>query len=959
MIKDVEQDYLRTVLFGGEKNEALKNLRQSYGQNHEARIAALNKKLAKLRKMASQAEKVAKGGCTGDPKFLEGLFVRANWAGGEVGMEYVQQAFLKRMRHCASQSPSSQPQEEELPEWVESVLKRMKLLTPDKLIWQPQNGFPAQWHCQEDSNGSVQSFGELMYEYCSCALWKNTGWKVRQIQIIRQIRTFADVSEAELNHAQAIADAWLEYAEALLERVQRGDLDSCSQEQLADYLAECEKLGGPLPKRVNALLKPLASRKTVSPVKKKTEKASGGSPQKKPQYSPKIREHEVAITCKNANGNGEKKKSSMPDVASSARVPNDISSLRPAKSWLLFVDESGSSFNAGDMGLVAGVLCDAANPLPAQPPLHACHDRDEKLLVAGDKVIETLLNHPQCGVLVMPVKTYASVSGWAGMIASFIELVMAMLPLSEDSQKTTLKVWVENRGNEYASSKHFALLQDTSRTLLMRHFPSRASLIDLKVQVMDKNHPQNAYPDLVAHTCFMRDENPVARQRFAKTRWKGVCFLDYSIDNLRDTLADFQSGDLMDAKNWSTLLAKGAFRKPGLLGCLLNSIGNEVRNDFHAWTYYLDATVQHLSSKALDLQQLRDQLAWLKNYQPPSSTLPPRVQLLWLTSKLSEANHLGEIELEMPVVKEFQRLSELLFLEDAPLVCFAYLHLAVEQTNAFQFEGAQRILLDYAALAGVKTNRLASVATRVQQAMKALHPAIPGLRYYGQMLSSLGCHRAFLGDYQAAQEYFRQAIACFEKLSDNQAGDIDHTRAYLVTAMMDCDPDSPQTREELGRYLGGPLGDAARRLSGSDENRDMYRHHILLRYLALGKEPLAVQIYLEQAAHWKVKYGHPWELIEFYRALLVPSGEKRTALLHSALEIARDGGFTLLVIAAVILGALVLEEDSAQTDLAKTVADLEQTHPELATLYVPLKEQPARRLPPLALAQAVLPFYFR
>ncbi|MBQ6471980.1 MAG: hypothetical protein IJJ33_08350 [Victivallales bacterium] len=828
--------------------------------------------------------------------------------------------------------------------------------TAPRPAWQPQDGFPVGWkrgQCgwRTSQRSCSNPFGERMYEYCKAGLWDGPDGDVRQKRLVREIQQLRYISKSELDKALAIAEAWLKRARKLLSRVRQELADSEPPELTKALRDEVVGMGGPLQEKANRMVNDEMQRRMRRPL---IETYKVDIRPEKPMLNQGLQEIPLPEGVPSAP-NAVTSDSGRKDVC------NDISALGDAPHWCLYVDESGREFDTNGRGLVAGVLFDARNPLPEQPPLHASNDWTEDALVAGDKAIEALLQHRQCGVLALPAKAYTSATGWASMVASFIELVMAMLPLPKDDKETALTVYVEQKG-DYASSANFGFLADACRYNLMQHFPQRADRIKLEMNVMDKTCPYNAYPDLVAHTCFTgssRFGNPVARQRFVITGWEGVCFLDHSIEELRDALSAFQSGNLLSTRDWNHLLAKGAWHKPGLLGALLKSVGKEAQNDPKCWEQYLEATIEHLSSKSLNLRQLRDQLDWLKNYQPLSAHLPPRVQLLWLTSKLAEANHLGQISQETPVVREFQRLSQLLFQEDAPLVCFAHLHLAVAQTNAFQFEEAQRILMEYTALAGVKTDEEASVSVRVRQAMKALNPAIPGLRCYGQMLSSLGQHEAFQGNNQAAVEYFHQAISCFGQLTEDQAGDIDQTRAYLVTSQMDCAPDDQETKTELERYLGAPLVEAARRLAASDEDCDKYHHHILLRYLVLGRAPEAVQAYLEQASRWKVGYGHPWELIEFYRALLVVSAQKRLSHLHKALDIAREGGFTLLVIAAVILGALSLDEESALPELAKAVSGLERNQPELGALFAPLKEQPTRRLAPLALAQAVLPFNFR
>ncbi len=79
---------------------------------------------------------------------------------------------------------------------------------------------------------------------------------------------------------------------------------------------------------------------------------------------------------------------------------------------------------------------------------------------------------------------------------------------------------------------------------------------------------------------------------------------------------------------------------------------------------------------------------------------------------------------------------------------FAKLHLAVSYTDEFAFEEARAQL----------------------RPLEAVAPAVMGLRYHGQLMSSLGQHAAFLGDLQTAVGYFKAAVRDFSGLSHQTEG---------------------------------------------------------------------------------------------------------------------------------------------------------------------------------------------
>jgi hypothetical protein len=186
------------------------------------------------------------------------------------------------------------------------------------------------------------------------------------------------------------------------------------------------------------------------------------------------------------------------------------------------------------------------------------------------------------------------------------------------------------------------------------------------------------------------------------------------------------------------------------------------------------------------------------------------------------------------------------------------------------------------------------------------------------------------------------------------------------------DAATPDADDRLAAYLwGGPFSPEklvaeARRLAASAEPVEKYAHHILLRRLVeLPENHPARAAYLEEKPRWaEPAVGHPWELIEFYRALLLPAGPDRDARLESAYDLAlAEGGPTLQVIAAVIQDAAFCDGGNVDREAyGNLVACCAEALPALGEARLAaLRGQldPATRLAPLDLAKAVLPFNFR
>jgi hypothetical protein len=244
---------------------------------------------------------------------------------------------------------------------------------------------------------------------------------------------------------------------------------------------------------------------------------------------------------------------------------------------------------------------------------------------------------------------------------------------------------------------------------------------------------------------------------------------------------------------------------------------------------------------------------WLAQAMPSDEAIPDTLRLVWLTVNLAHANHLGATENEW--LTDLNRLSANLYEEVAPLCCHADLHLAVAMTNRFDFAGAM-------------------------QAVARWHdrsPEVPGLRYWGQCRSTMGQHFAFVGNPESAQKAFTEALNAFSRLSDPivRRREIDKTSCYAAIAAMD-DESLNDARAVVENYLGD-LAMAVNRLASSDDG-DHYQHHTLLRWIVYRNDHALGDAYLSLRESWCSGFGHPWPLIEVYRAILIHPSDPKAAI---------------------------------------------------------------------------------
>ena len=659
--------------------------------------------------------------------------------------------------------------------------------------------------------------------------------------------------------------------------------------------------------------------------------------------------------------------------------PNCVAALAPSERWTILVDETGNDFEKGGVFPKGSAITDKYRPgyrqqagtpearpgkdialvipsstnLRPKPGFHTCGDGDSAPGFNEFKDVIRCVRNASCGVLGVDVNALPNVHSeqWISTKETLLDLILRQLPLVPD-RTADIDLVVEQR-YEMNEREDVVLktLCDTVLFRLARAFPERAKNIRITPRFIRKSEEKlTGYVDAIANLWG----SPSSRKKelLRETGWPGTCLLDVSCGVVQSFLESLTQERRITPQDWHSILeSRKEVRESPYLDTLLDVFGESVQGDAMLWKQLLDGTLRHLDSKAVDMKLLACQLGFLEKWRPTGAgAFPPRLRLLWLAAKLAQSNHLGRSPSELSWKEEMEVLSNRLYLEDAPLCCFADLHLAVAQTNAYAFDIAEKTL------------------SRWSQC----DPAIPGARYFGQVQSSLGQHHAFRGDPEGAVKLFREAIDIFGKLTDpDQARrECDQTRAYLVTSMMDVsNPDREALAREMQTYLGGKvLQKTVAVLARDDSAENKYRHAILLRYLVSGlSAPILANEYRRLESSWaKGKDEHPWELVFFYRGVLTSDAERRMECFRHAADMvsgATDGA--LKAIHCVILGAM-LYEDGENVDVANTLdRESEELRKALPTLgearLAALRGQldPATRLAPLDLARAVLPFNFR
>ena len=680
---------------------------------------------------------------------------------------------------------------------------------------------------------------------------------------------------------------------------------------------------------------------------------------------------------KNHDADSPIAKIDVPQYDLSTKHPFFIGNLQAENCWRIFVDETGCIFDERafseetcekERGKMVALFIPPHTDLPQLGKHHATNAGTAK----NQEVLTDLFTKGKnCGILGVTLDAMAQVKNqdyWRAAFERLFDITLRLLPVSDKSVK--LEFFIENRGDANEVEKTAAELRQISDIALLhlaKSFPEKANQFSFKINCIAKNQTAdpifmafNGYVDTVA--CAWSRGREELYSMLKKGGFLHRCLLDGSIQEFPAIMDKLEKNELPSVEQWNRLISsKDRNTVDSLVNMLLFRLGYILQQNTPAWKSYVEAVLSHLDSKAIRLSLLSKQINWLNANMPAEEKLPPRLRIIWLTAKLAEENHKGIIAEHL--ADELEKMLPSMFLEDAPLCCWSVLHQAVTQTNAFRFETAREIIYKFCDAFGLIDRDLTyqklfpddKIAPEMQAKV-----AVPGLRYYGQLLSSLGQHEAFLGNPRQAHEYFRCAIKCFSLLSDNKMQDISQTESYWIINLMDHSKPLDML-SQMEKYLQDTLDEAVERMAGSSDPADKYRHHIMLRYFQLlpAGHP-AIRKYLELSSSWKTAEGHPWEMIEFYRALMVEDENKRLKHLESALKTAEKGGPTLLLIASMICGSIYYY-DRSQKERFENLT--EQTIAELPDLgekrIAVLRNQLTSPLPPLEFAKQVLPFNFR
>ncbi|TGD72188.1 hypothetical protein E4634_16100 [Mangrovimicrobium sediminis] len=533
--------------------------------------------------------------------------------------------------------------------------------------------------------------------------------------------------------------------------------------------------------------------------------------------------------------------------------PQNLRALPSSPRWEIYIDETGKEFSAQAQALnetdsTLGRVIALAMPESCTLPGLGKSTHATELTYTDIEAMLHTLRKSDAGILGATLKSDLHSHSWIAAIVKLARWILLMLPM--DGQ-TMVTFKIENRG-EYRDSRSMKALEETLLDELRRLAPERFATLNLSLKLIDKDERYNGYVDVIANCWGSSDKTK--KKLLNRTGWPGHCLLQSTDVAEIDRLYREAESDL-DPATWFAICTH-LTKEPGhsLFHDVLALLGERTRCDAALWRKYLAEVRYRIAHKRFDAGSLGRALTWLDNYHPSSARLPGLLELQMKSAQLAGANHLGQCDVQQ--VAQVMAAANALKEESAHDACEAALRIAISATNGFDFTSAVPFIEDW-----------------LTQPI-----AVPGRLNHGKLHSTLGQLCAFRGEYPQALAYFEAALEQFSQLSDPDQATSNRrqTEIYKAIALMDLQhPDAPLAIRAITEQATGKSGAPSIRQLARSASPLRFEHYLLLRWLVRGSEETQEQLeYLGCFDDWQNHEGHPWMLINAYRAWMLANSLK-------------------------------------------------------------------------------------
>ena len=543
------------------------------------------------------------------------------------------------------------------------------------------------------------------------------------------------------------------------------------------------------------------------------------------------------------------------------------------------------------IGVIAGIvwLGNEINPkvLP-EIPFHI--DKVNKRI----SFLKPLLDCRNAMPFIFPLKNEAGMNSGKDYFTIFEAAVKILLGwiLPQKGKKCNVRIYPEHIGNfidgtdktEYFRGVLNQAMKDTGRF-------SRFNIE--KVEWQDKDFGYIPYADLLGYVTLSTPKSLEFRERSKCEELDGYLPISIGLFELLSRLDIIE-----ETKNVEDIYdIIDSIYGTKIYSFIMSDLKKRLENNVELKTKILESIEAKYLAKNRDLRKLRwyfkEIMPFIESLEETADTV---TKLMFTSVRLQDANHEGNpAKIEKYLADYDEKRKKAIQLREFEIAADCELHLAVHYNDMFQFDKALDTL------------------SRNEFYFDSLK--LPTL---GKFYSSLGQNKSIQKNFNEAKCWFDKALEEFNKSEDREkALEIEQTSVYrLFNALEGNDMEYPKMFSDFF----GSSTEIAAKFAKENSVADQYKHHLLIRSLFsrndLGEFKAA---YLAEKENWNFLPQHPWQLLEFYRAMLLDDEAESYKHQENALKICdfEEHGGIIALMGAVLAAAAIAKYPSKKDELKR------------------------------------------
>lgn len=526
--------------------------------------------------------------------------------------------------------------------------------------------------------------------------------------------------------------------------------------------------------------------------------------------------------------------------------PKPSGSALPSGDVCIYIDETWPGTQDQrykNIGVIGGIVTSGTAFNQKILPVIGTHLNS----VSAEKALTEMLRHQDVYPFVLPIAFPEGENACSHYLELTQQAILMLLGwmIPKRKEKTSVNIYLEHIAGFKDGTNGTSLFKTLSSALDLLSGTKRFSYWSIQyVSWQGKDFEYIPYGDLVCKTCVPLREHIELAKKVDVRNWPG--FLPFS-PSIFPLLRDMDTASPAGCADLLIAFAQQAKGTP-LFRQIVKQTIERAKEDVSFRDKLLQRFDECYEQKDRNTSML-NQLTrpFLSAFPPDAFTNNPRSRFVRMMLELQRANHNGDPEAANSTVANFLTERERLMQIDRELCAEVDLNRCVHHHDLFEFDRSLNISADWI--------------------MNPLFPALT-LATRGKLFSSRGQSYALLGRSGEANHEFVQALALFNKEKDYYQREIDQTSVYQAMNLLDLDPASAvRTTEGILRH---PLSETAK--TPYDILQNPYHEHLFLKALwtLRATEQRTISDYLASESNWSSPQDyHPYELIQFYRCLLI------------------------------------------------------------------------------------------